>query len=241
MSASTINDSPSSEAPSPQPRARAPWEADPDCGMRLDRSQDPDPLRTSLLVTFGGVWATGAQPGFEFVSTAADLPGSALFLTDIDQVWYQSGVRGVGSSIPEVAAFLRGVIDDNGFDRIVMIGNSAGGYAALLFGALVGADVVHAFSPQTELVNPQTGTSCRSSKQPVVPVRTKRCSIFAALSPNAFRIPVASTRRSTCTILVTAARTFTTRIEWAVSPAFVSCPITTSPTAWPQRSAMPGC
>jgi pimeloyl-ACP methyl ester carboxylesterase len=110
-----------------------------------------------LLVSFGGVWDTGARPGFEFVSTAKHLSGSTLFLTDIDQVWYQSGVRGIGPSVQDVAAYIRDVIDRHGFEQVVMIGNSAGGYAALLFGALVGADVVHAFSPQTELIDPQQG------------------------------------------------------------------------------------
>ena len=137
--------------------ATAPWEMTEYCGTALNLVQATHPLRRSLPAIFARVWKTGAQTGLGFMSTATRLPGSALFLTDIDQVRYQSGVRGVGSSIPEVAAFLRGVIDDKGFDRIVMIGNSAGGYAALLFGALVGADVVHAFSPQTELVNPKYG------------------------------------------------------------------------------------
>lgn len=133
--------------------APAPWEAAEDCGVRFNLA----PPATTLLVSFGGIWDTGARPGFEFVSTATHLPGSVLFLTDIDQVWYQNGVLGVGSSILDVVSFLQEVINEHRFERVVMIGNSAGGYAALLFGGLVGADVVHAFSPQTELINPHQG------------------------------------------------------------------------------------
>jgi len=131
----------------------APWEASEDCGVRLEL----DRSHRSLLVSFGGVWDTGAVPGFEFVSKASSLPGSTLFLTDIDQVWYQKGIRSVGPSIESVAAYLHDVISDHGVNRVVMTGNSAGGYAALLFGALVGADAVHAFSPQTELIRPEHG------------------------------------------------------------------------------------
>jgi pimeloyl-ACP methyl ester carboxylesterase len=136
--------------PSPE---RPSWETTEDYGVRFDLVPSP----SALLVSFGGVWTTNARPGFEFVSSARDLPGSTLFLTDIDQVWYQKGVRGVGPSIEAVASHLRGVIETHGFDRVVMIGNSAGGYAALLFGVLVGADEVHAFSPQTELLDLRNG------------------------------------------------------------------------------------
>lgn len=149
----TLSSPTPSSGVSPAAPDRAPWETTDDCGIRLDL----DPSHRGLLVSFGGVWDTGAVPGFEFVSTASALPGSTLFLTDIDQVWYQKGVRAVGPSIESVAAYLRGVIADHDVDRVVMTGNSAGGYAALLFGALVGADVVHAFSPQTELIRPEYG------------------------------------------------------------------------------------
>jgi hypothetical protein len=55
-------------------------------------------------------------------------------------------VAGAGGDVESVAARLRETIAGAG--RVLMLGNSAGGYAALLFGALTGAEV-HAFSPQT--------------------------------------------------------------------------------------------
>jgi hypothetical protein len=48
-----------------------------------------------------------------------------------------------------VRDFLVDVIDRAQVDRVVMTGASAGGYAAMLFGAWCQADEVIAFSPQT--------------------------------------------------------------------------------------------
>ncbi|MEJ2529020.1 MAG: alpha/beta hydrolase-fold protein, partial [Gammaproteobacteria bacterium] len=52
-------------------------------------------------------------------------------------------------------SFLRSRIDESGISNVVVAGNSMGGYAALLFGILINANVVHAFSPHTNLKNPK--------------------------------------------------------------------------------------
>jgi len=72
---------------------------------------------------------------------------------DAHQVWYHRGVPGYGRSIDELAARLREEIDQQDVDRVVVAGNSAGGYAALLFGTLLEADVVLSFSPKTFLIS----------------------------------------------------------------------------------------
>jgi len=138
---------------SSSPSGSPDWACSENFGARLIL----DDSSTSLLVTFGGIWDTDAQPGFEFVSTASALSANRLYLTDLDQVWYQHGIRGLGTSVEAVAKTLRRIVRQYNFERVIVIGNSAGGYAALLFGMLMRADVVHAFSPQTELLEPGYG------------------------------------------------------------------------------------
>lgn len=107
-----------------------------------------------LLCTFAGVWLQDATPGFQFVHVTSDLSVRRAFFTDIDQLLYQKGVRGLGDSVVEVADALRGIHAESGAERVVYTGNSMGGFAAILFGVLAGADDVQVFSPQTDLQNP---------------------------------------------------------------------------------------
>jgi pimeloyl-ACP methyl ester carboxylesterase len=71
---------------------------------------------------------------------------------DLHQAWYHRGIPRQGSrSLSETAERLKELIEPHGVERMVTIGNSSGGYAALAFGALLGADVGLAFSPQTTI------------------------------------------------------------------------------------------
>jgi hypothetical protein len=118
-----------------------------DAGCAYDFHDDD---RTALVVFAGLAVADRSiadHPHFEFFNVAAGLPVSKLFIRDLDQVWYQRGVRGLGSTIPEVRDALAAQLDR--FEHVVFLGGSSGGYAALLLGALLGVDRVLAFSPQT--------------------------------------------------------------------------------------------
>ena len=122
-------------------------------GLQSDLA--PDSRR--LIVTFGGlmgavaaVGPAGDRPGraatFEFARSLRSVPLKTVFVRDHAFAWYHRGVEGVGADIDSVAEHLRALTGDA--EEVVMVGNSAGGYAALLFGALLGCEV-HAFSPQT--------------------------------------------------------------------------------------------
>lgn len=118
-----------------------------DAGCAYDFHDDD---KTALVVFAGlavGDGSIAGHPHFEFFNVAAGLPVSKLFIRDLDQVWYQRGVSGLGSSIPEVRDALAVQLDR--FEHVVFLGGSSGGYAALLLGALLGVDRVLAFSPQT--------------------------------------------------------------------------------------------
>ena len=103
----------------------------------------------SLLILFGGIAGGVSMPVFEFFRLTADIPAKKAFLRDPRRGWYQLGIPGVGDTSADVRGFLDAVIQRSGAERVVMAGASAGGYAALLFGAWCGAHDVLAFSPQT--------------------------------------------------------------------------------------------
>jgi len=67
----------------------------------------------------------------------------------MNQAWYHRGLPGIAKNIDGIAQHLKGLIKKSGAAKVVVIGNSAGGYAALLFGCLIGANIVYAFAPQT--------------------------------------------------------------------------------------------
>jgi hypothetical protein len=130
-------------------RAIAPLEPlnDPAVGVGRDFSA---PSQTMLLM-FAGMAPWPAIPGWVLFAHTTGLPVKRMFVRDVHSVWYQRGVPVFGDTIEAVAGSLRTVIEQAGVERLVVSGPSAGGYAALVFGALLGADVVLSFSPQTTL------------------------------------------------------------------------------------------
>lgn len=123
--------------------------AEPDSGEGVLR----DLAATSplLAVAFGGMMMRlDGIPPFEFFRMlGATAPVKKLFLRDHSQAYYHRGVRGLGDDIEAVEAGIREAVERAGATRVVMMGSSGGGYAALLFGRLLGVEEVHAFAPTT--------------------------------------------------------------------------------------------
>lgn len=105
----------------------------------------------TLLVAFGGMMGQIGMPPFEFFKATGAIPAKRLFVRDLRQAWYHRGIPQRGETIVEAADSLRGLIAAHDVDRLIVAGNSAGGYAALVFGTLLGADIVLCFAPQTVL------------------------------------------------------------------------------------------
>jgi len=120
---------------------------DPEVALSADMTRDS----RTLLLAFGGMVGRIGIPPFEFFSLTGEMPVKRLFVRDLRQAWYHRGIPGHGESLPEVADSLRAMIAREDLDRLVVAGTSAGGYAALLFGTLLGADTVLCFAPQTVL------------------------------------------------------------------------------------------
>jgi hypothetical protein len=105
----------------------------------------------TMLVAFGGMESRMGVPPFEFLSIAGEMDVKRMFVRDLQQAWYHLGLPRCGSDLDELAVSLRGMLRRRRVQRLVLAGSSAGGYAAIVFGTLLGADVVLAFSPQTTL------------------------------------------------------------------------------------------
>ena len=73
-----------------------------------------------------------------------------IYLRDIHKQWYLTGINSQLNSCDKVAEFL--LKESKGL-RIITVGSSAGGYAAILFGELLKAERVIAFSPRIELLS----------------------------------------------------------------------------------------
>lgn len=121
--------------------------------LRDDRSgfvAEPARPAAGTLVAFGGIRGGMGIPPFEFFRVTEGLDTRRIFARDLRQTWYLAGIEGLGATPHQAAEGLEAVLGD-GRGRVVTTGNSAGGFAAIVYGALVGADEVHAFSPQTVL------------------------------------------------------------------------------------------
>jgi len=105
----------------------------------------------TLLIAFGGMNQRIGIPPFEFFAAAGDIPVKRVFVRDLNQAWYHRGVPGGGTDLMSVHELLAAIVAGQPVTRLVTAGGSAGGYAALVFGTLLGADTVLSFSPQSIL------------------------------------------------------------------------------------------
>jgi hypothetical protein len=107
------------------------------------------PESKALLITFGGIQNRLPFPVFEFFRSLDKYRMNKIFVRDFKQCWYTQGLLNISANIDETKNYLQSKIEEIKPDKIVFIGNSAGGFTALLFGLLLEVDEVHAFGPQT--------------------------------------------------------------------------------------------
>jgi len=115
----------------------------------LPVSLDMDSDSRTLLVALGGQRLRIGMPPFEFFRSTGNIPCKRLFVRDVNQSWYQMGLPGYARNFVGVADALRELIAEYDVERLVLAGASSGGYAALAFGTLLGADLVLGFAPQS--------------------------------------------------------------------------------------------
>jgi pimeloyl-ACP methyl ester carboxylesterase len=124
----------------------------PAVGCLVDRVYPGHPLILSF-----GYRQEQYLPAFDFFGRTKKLENliatrfNRILVRDVFNGWYHRGVPGMGADINEVSATLRGLIDAMAPCRVHAIGQSMGGYAAIMFGMLLGADRITAFAPLSHL------------------------------------------------------------------------------------------
>lgn len=92
------------------------------------------------VVAFSGMMR--ANRIYEWTRSFVDLPVNFIGVQDPHRAWYQFGTA-------EIAKGVRAAVKRAGGTRLVFIGGSGGGFAAFLFGRMLGADRILALSPQS--------------------------------------------------------------------------------------------
>jgi hypothetical protein len=123
--------------------------------------QDTSPVREEpikgsqkLYIIFGGKNAgTGIAP-FEFCNASNILNENRVFIRDLSQSWYHMGLPGLSNDIDSTANYLKQLIQRYSPSETILVGNSMGGFAAILFASLVQNCRAIAFAPQT-FISPQ--------------------------------------------------------------------------------------
>lgn len=86
------------------------------------------------------------DPYFDFYHSATSEHDS-IFIRDRSNSWFHLGSNGVGADLNEVIEFVG--VAAKPYSRVVIVGSSMGGYAALLTGHKIGADMTVSIVPQT--------------------------------------------------------------------------------------------
>jgi hypothetical protein len=109
----------------------------PDSDYRFyDRQSD------RLIVWFGGI-----NEPFMSANFANEMNCDVLSVADSRYKWYTQGVLPHHETIDEGVAWMREA--SNSYAEVIYIGQSSGGYGALLYAATLNPAMVIAFSPQT--------------------------------------------------------------------------------------------
>ncbi|HEY2862402.1 MAG TPA: hypothetical protein VGK37_02110 [Casimicrobiaceae bacterium] len=115
--------------------------------MAVELGQDP----SVLIVAFTGFTGQLSLPTFDFLATAELLNYNRILLCDKSRTCYLNGLAPIAEDVGALAALLEQHIEGLAPKYTIFIGSSGGSHAALLFGHLLRADFVHAFSPYTNL------------------------------------------------------------------------------------------
>lgn len=124
--------------------------------LNIQLRVDDDALRVwshdgtsgDLIVAFSGIGPSPKKlPGYEFAATATgNGRNDALFIADPNRSWLNHP-----GLIERIAEYIRTEVDRKAPRRIMAIGHSMGGFAAMVLPAFVRFDTVLALSPQVSV------------------------------------------------------------------------------------------
>ncbi len=125
-----------------------------DISSRMLPVEIVDKKSMKTLIAFGGMTSGLSMPPKEFFKSLIDKDINIIFVKDFKQCWYQKGLLGISDNIDGSIEYLKSIIPTT-TKKLVTLGASAGGYAAIRFGLGLNADRIMAFSPQT-LIDEET-------------------------------------------------------------------------------------
>jgi predicted esterase YcpF (UPF0227 family) len=112
----------------------------------------------NVIICFGGMALLfGGILPFEFLTYLSSIYKhncDLIFFIDSHQCWYHKGIKDITNDIDETTEYLNNIIKNSNYEKVIFMGTSAGGYAAILFGSLCHVNHVITFIPQTILKNP---------------------------------------------------------------------------------------
>ncbi len=107
----------------------------------------------NLIVCFGGMLLKmDLILPFEFLTYLSKIYKNECdlyFFVDKHQRWYHKGLLGISKNIDETVRYLNNIIKKGNYQKVIFMGVSAGGYAAILFGSLCNVTNVVSFKPRT--------------------------------------------------------------------------------------------
>ena len=110
-----------------------------------------------FIVCFGGIaLKMGGIIPFEFVNYVSSIYTNVcdlIFYIDKNQCLYHNGIESISNNIDETVVYLKEKIGKHKYDKVIFMGTSAGGYAAILFGSLCNVTNVISFIPPTKLIS----------------------------------------------------------------------------------------
>lgn len=115
----------------------------PQSNLVIESGKDP----SRLIIAFTGFHGGLNVPVFDFIGATGMMTASRILLRDPLQLLYLKGCRPDEPSFGKLLDRLRREIHSLGAQHVTCVGTSGGGYAAMLFGHLLGVDRVHAFAP----------------------------------------------------------------------------------------------
>ena len=86
---------------------------------------------------------------YELWQNRIDRAHKHIFIRDLYKSWYLLGISSQSPTVESLCEFLRKEV--NGYQEVIMVGISSGGYAAILFGSMLKATTILAFSAQWSL------------------------------------------------------------------------------------------
>lgn len=132
------------------------WEKD--CNYLIDYSIRNHSKICTIYFSSNGIYYPNTENTFneivikknryEWYDTRVKAARKHLFVRDVYKQWYVKGINSQIDTQAKLLDFLRK--ETEGYD-VITIGSSAGGYASALYGTLLHAKIVLAFSPQITL------------------------------------------------------------------------------------------